>query len=822
MDYNEIISKMTLEEKCSLLSGKGNFTTKEVKRLGIPSMFLSDGPHGLRKQAGAADHLGLNASLPATCFPTASAMANSWDEHLGEELGQMLGEEAASQGISVLLGPGLNMKRSPLCGRNFEYFSEDPYLAGKMAAAYIRGIQSKGVAACPKHFAANNQETLRMHSNSVVDERTFREVYLTGFEIAVKEGKPLAIMTSYNRVNGTYSSENEHLLKDILKDEWGFSGMVVTDWGGSNDRVKGLIAGNHLEMPATNGNSDREVAAEVRDGSLSEELLDKRVAEYLKVLFATVIPDSTPDFDKKSHHAFARKAAENSIVLLKNDDTLLPIKAGTKVAVIGDFAEKPRYQGAGSSLVNPTMLDNPVSELKSSGLNVIGFEKGYLRSGEKDDSIKQSAVELAEKADVVLFYMGLDEISEMEGMDRRNMRIHDNQEDVLAAVAKANPNVVAVLFGGAPFETPWWGSVKAAVHGYLGGQAGTGAIARVISGKVNPSGKLAETWALRYEDTPAYSYFPGKESTSEYREGPYIGYRYYSTAGVPVRFPFGFGLSYTSFRYSDIKADRKSVQVRITNTGSVDGAEIVQVYIACKNSILFRPDEELKAFAKVWLKAGESKVVTMPLDDKAFRYFNIKTGRFETESAEYEVRVGASSRDIRLKTSIKIGGANGEAPYLAEDLPSYYSGKVSNVSTSEFETLLGHKIPSHNWERTKPIGRNDTVAQLCYAKSRIARLAYKIIANRKEKCERRGTPDLNILFIYNIPFRGIAKMMAGAVDIAMVDAILEIVNGHFFKGVGHLLASAHSKGKTSKYTAEQLRDAGSTALEKTGKGNENI
>ncbi|HOV40307.1 MAG TPA: glycoside hydrolase family 3 C-terminal domain-containing protein [Oscillospiraceae bacterium] len=808
MDFKNIISKMTLEEKCSLLSGEGNFTTKAVKRLGIPSMFLSDGPHGIRKQEGAADHLGLNASRPATCFPTAATVANSWDEGLAEEIGKMLGEEAAAQGVSVLLGPALNMKRSPLCGRNFEYFSEDPYLAGKIAAAYIRGIQSKGVGACPKHFAANNQETLRMHNDSVVDERTFREIYLTAFEIAVKEGNPLAIMSAYNRINGVYANENKKLLSDILVDEWGFSGIVVTDWGASNDWADGIAAGSHLEMPATDGNSDRELADAVRSGKISEELLDKRVEEYLKVLFATVIPENTPDFDKRAHHAFAMKAAEESIVLLKNENGLLPLKKGAKVAVIGDFADKPRYQGAGSSLVNPTFLEEPLNALKSAGIDVIGFEGGFLRNGGEDEAKKAAAVELAKRAEIVLYYMGLDELNETEGMDRTHMRIRQNQIDVLEAVAKENPNVIAVLCGGAPFETPWWGLVKGAVHGYLGGQAGAAAMARILAGKANPSGKLAETWPLRYEDTPAFNFYPGTECTSEYREALYIGYRYYLTAKIPVRFPFGFGLSYTLFEYSDLKADAKSVEVTVKNTGNFAGAEIVQVYVSKKGGEVFRPEEELKAFAKVWLEAGESKRISIALDDKAFRYFNVVTGKYEIEGGTYEIRVGASSTDIRLCAEVKVDGTAAPCPYKADEIPSYYSGKVSNVSTYEFENLLGRHVPESKWDRTKPLGRNDTVSQLCYAKSPIARLAHKIILNRKNKMEQKGTPDLNILFIYNIPFRGIAKMMGGAVDMAMVDALLEIVNGHFFKGAAHLISAFVKRGKAAKETARKLANAG--------------
>lgn len=809
MKYTALIGKMTLEEKCSLLSGEGNFTTKTVERLGIPSMFLSDGPHGLRKQAGATDHLGLNASLSATCYPTAATMANAWNTELGEELGRYLGEEAAAQRVSVLLGPGLNMKRSPLCGRNFEYFSEDPYLAGKLAAAYVRGIQSKGVAACPKHFAANNQETLRMHSDSVVDQRTFREIYLTAFEIAVKEGNPLAIMSSYNRINGVYANDDRHLLREILVDEWGFDGFVVTDWGCSNDRVTGLLAGNHLEMPATAGSSDREVAAAVREGRLDETVVDQMVDEYLRVLFATVIPDEAPkDFDVQDHHAFARKAAGECVVLLKNEGGLLPLQSKTKVAVLGDFAANPRYQGAGSSLVNPTKLDNALDCLKESGLEVVGYEPGFLRQGGADEGKRAAAVALAKRAEVVLLFLGLDELAEVEGQDRTSMVLRQNQVELLEMVSAENPNVVVVLSGGAPVETPWLDHCRAVVHGYLGGQAGAGAMADVLTGTINPSGKLAETWPMAYTDTPAYRHFPGQERTVEYREGPYIGYRYYQSTGVPVRFPFGFGLSYTEFAYSGLKADSGQVTFTLQNVGRTAGAEVAQVYVGRREGGLFRPVRELKGFAKVLLQPGESRTVTIPLDDKAFRYFNVNTGTFEVEGGTYQVAVGASSEDIRLTADVAVEGTGASNPYDPALLPSYYSGRVSDVGDEEFARLLGRPVPPARWDRTKPLERNDTVAQLQYAKSGAARLVYRILAGKKQKAEDSGVPDLNILFIYNIPFRGIAKMMAGAVDMAMVDALLEMANGHFWRGLVHLAGAWRRMGAAAKETRRRLAGAG--------------
>ena len=714
MNVQELISQMTLEEKASLLSGKGNFTTKAVERLRIPGMFLSDGPHGLRKQAGAADHLGLNASLPATCYPTAATMANSWDTALGEELGAYLGEECIAQRVNVLLGPGLNIKRSPLCGRAFEYFSEDPYLAGKMAAAYIRGIQSKGVSACPKHFAANSQEYLRMSSDSVMDQRTFHEIYLTGFEIAVKEGHPKAIMSSYNKINGTYANENKTLLRDILVDQWGFDGIVVSDWGGSNDHVAGVAAGSHLEMPAAGVWTDQDVVDAVRDGRLSEEVLDQLVAEYLKVVFDTVIPGDAPtEFDMQAHHAFARKAAAESVVLLKNEDSLLPLKQGTSVAVIGDFAQTPRYQGAGSSIVNPTGLDCALDALKESGLVVTGYAQGFDRNGREDRALRDEAASLAGKADAALLYLGLSEGSECEGMDRTHMKLSQNQLELVDALLEVNPRVVVILSCGSAVELPFTDKVPALIHGYLGGQAGAGAMADVLTGKVNPSGKLAETYAIRYEDTPAFRYFPGSERTAEYREGLFVGYRYYDTAGVGARFPFGFGLSYTTFAYSDLQMSPDKVTFTLTNTGGVAGAEVAQVYIGKADSEIFRPARELKGFTKVFLQPGESKSVTIPLDDKAFRYFNVNTGAFEVEGGAYQIWAGASSTDLRLEGTVTVKGTGVPSPYDAAALSSYYSGKVINVSDGEFETLLGHPIPESRWDRTQPLGRNDTIAQMC-------------------------------------------------------------------------------------------------------------
>lgn len=791
MKYRELISKMTLEEKASMLSGKDFWQTVDIERLGIPPMTLSDGPHGIRRQAGEADHLGLNASEQATCFPTAAAIANSWDPRLGEELGEYLGEEANAQGVNVLLGPGLNIKRSPLCGRNFEYFSEDPYLSGKMAAGYIRGIQSQGVAACPKHFAANSQELRRMSNDSVLDERTFREIYTTGFEIAVKEGQAKSIMSAYNQINGVYANENEHLLQDILVKEWGFDGAVVSDWGASNSHTGGVIAGSHLEMPTTGRDGMRELVAAVKDKVLSEALLDKRVDELLCMIFETTSAakgKAGQDFDVQAHHAMAKKAAQECVVLLKNEGNILPLKKGTKVAVIGDFADKPRYQGAGSSIVNPTRLDRPVQMWESQEtVEFLGYGQGFIRDGRISEELEEKAAGLAAEADVVLLYLGLDELAETEGMDREHMRLNFNQIDLLAAVHKVNQNLVIVMSAGAVVEMPWLKLAKGLVHGYLGGQAGARAMVEVLTGKVCPGGRLAETYPMKYEDTPAFHYWPGKERTSEYREGLFVGYRYYETASVPVRFPFGYGLSYTQFSYAHMQADKDQVRVMVKNVGGTDGAEVVQIYISKPDSEIFRPAKELKGFSRVYLKAGESREVIIPLDDKAFRYYNVKTDSWETEGGTYVIMAGSNVAEIHLRTEVDIKGSAAELPYRREELPSYYAGMVNEVGEEEFGKLLGRPVPESRWDKAGGLGMNDALCQMYYAKSPLARLIYRILDHLKNKSMARGEPDLNILFIYNVPFRGIAKMTGGAVSMDMARAMVTIVNGHFLRGMRSLI-----------------------------------
>jgi len=796
MTVEEYIQKLSLEEKAALLQGNTSWTTRPIPRVLLPGIWLADGPHGLRKQAGSADHLGINESLSATCFPTAATMANSWDPELGEELGTALGKEARNQGIHVVLGPGLNIKRSPLCGRNFEYFSEDPYLAGKMAAAYIRGIQSHGVAACPKHFAANSQELQRMCTDSVVDERTLREIYLTGFEIAVKEGGAKTIMSAYNPVNGVYANENPHLLKEILRDEWGFAGFVVSDWGACNDPADGIAAGCALNMPNPGLGNAQTVCDAVRSGKLSETDLDDRLREVLPVILSTAELPMGQDYSIEEHHALAEKCAAESIVLLENDG-VLPLRADAKLALIGPFADAPRYQGAGSSLVNPHKLVNLKDELSRTCADVrfaVGCRPGQR---EPDRALIREAVDVAKSADIVLLCVGLDDLAECEGLDRSHMDLPKAQQSLISAVCRANDNVVLVLSGGAPFVLPDCPR-RAVIHGYLGGQAGAGAMAKALLGEVNPSGRLAESWPMTLEDTPCYHYYPGKERTSEYREGLFVGYRYYDTAGITVRYPFGYGLSYTTFTYSDLQTDGRKVTFTLTNTGNCAGAEVAQVYVSCRTGKVLRPNKELKGFQRVFLQAGESRRVTIALDDKAFRYFNTDTNRWEMETAHYGIHVGASVSDIRLSSTVRLIGTGAAAPVV--NLPSYVSRNIQNVSDEEFAALLGRPIPESRWSGDIEI--NDPIFRFRDAKSAFARGMYRFLHRRMEKQGKK--PDMTYTFILNMPIRSMAQMTGGTISRAMTEDIVYLVNGHFWRGVGRLIRGFFRGRKTARAYEKEL------------------
>ena len=672
-----------------------------------------------------------------------------------------------------------------------------------MAAGFIRGVQEQGVAACAKHFAANSQEMLRMSSDSVMDERTLREMYLTNFEIAVKEGKPRAIMTSYNRLNGTYTNENQHLLKDILRGEWDWQGLVVTDWGGSNSYVEGVRAGMNLEMPAAGDDSACQLLKAVKEGRITEKEVDQRVSELLDVVLPLPQGNGAP-VDVEQQHKDALEAAEKSVVLLKNEGNILPLRKDAKVAVIGDFAEKPRYQGAGSSMVNAERVESTMALLPGYFLKNVGYAQGFERQDKPNAELEARAIALAKNAECVLMYIGLPESFETEGLDRTHMRLPQNQIDLLEKIHAVIPHVIVVLSAGSAVEMPWINCCAALVYGCLGGQAAAPAVLNVLSGKVTPGGKLAETFPVAYTDLPVSQYYPGTEYIAEYREGLYVGYRYTTTTKKEVRFPFGFGLSYTTFAYSDLTVTDKGAAFKLKNTGDCAGDEVVQLYISLPGGKVIRPARELKGFTRVHLEAGEEKAVTIPFDGYTFRYFNVTTNKFEVEGGAYDILIAASSEDIRLSGKFEVKGTGAADPYAAGNparaklLDCYRTCDVHAVPDASFAALLGHPIPQKRWDRSQPLGTNDTIRQMAYAKNPICRMVAKLLGSMIAKAIAGGKPDLNLLFIYNIPFRGMGKMMGGMITMDMADDIRFIANGHLFRGIGRLVKHFLNRPKLTK------------------------
>ncbi|MEG0051091.1 MAG: glycoside hydrolase family 3 C-terminal domain-containing protein [Terrisporobacter sp.] len=665
MNIKGIISQMTLEEKASLCSGLNFWNTKPIERLNIQSIMMTDGPHGLRKQAASADHLGINESVPSTCFPTASALACSWNRDLLKEMGVALGEECQAEDVSIILGPGVNIKRSPLCGRNFEYYSEDPYLSSELAKNQIQGTQSQGVGTSLKHFAANNQEHRRMTIDTIIDERTLREIYLASFETAIKEGKPWTVMCAYNKVNGEYCCEHPKLLSEILRDEWGYEGFVVSDWGAVNDREKCLEAGLELQMPADNGVSDALIVQSVKNNKISEEVLDRAVERLLNITFKAVEENKeNATYNKEEHHELARKIARECVVLLKNKEKILPLKKSEKIAVIGELATNIRYQGGGSSHINPTKLDNTYEEIVNlTGEDNVLYSRGYDLS--QDDTIEelvQEAKKIASEVDKVILFIGLPERYESEGFDRTHLNIPKNQEELVKELKAINENIVVVLSNGSPIEMLFVNDVKGIVEGYLTGQATGSAIADILYGEVNPCGKLAETFPMKLSHNPSYLNFPGEVNKVEYKEGIFVGYRYYDKKELDVLFPFGYGLSYTNFEYSNLKVDKKeindteklSVTVKVKNTGDRFGKEIVQLYVRDVKSNVIRPEKELKGFEKIGLKPGEEKEVHFELNKRSFAYYNIDIKDWYVESGEFEILIGKSSKDIVLEEAVIV------------------------------------------------------------------------------------------------------------------------------------------------------------------------
>ena len=803
-DINNLITQMTLEEKASLCSGLNFWFLKGVERLDIPSIMVTDGPHGLRKQAGSADHVGLKESVAATCFPTASALAASWNRRLVYQVGEALAEECQQEKVGVILGPGANIKRSPLCGRNFEYFSEDPYLSGEIAKSHINGVQSKGIGTSLKHYAVNNQEYRRMTIDAVVDERALREIYLAGFEIAVKDAQPWTVMCAYNKINGIYASENKTLMTDILKEEWGHTGLVVTDWGAMNGRVEGLKAGVELEMPGSANGNDAKIVAAVKAGQLDESILDAAVARILQMIFkakAALAQDTT--YDPDAHHALARQVAGEGAVLLKNEGDVLPLAANSKIALLGRFAKEPRYQGSGSSLMNPTQVDNLYDELATLvGAENLSYAAGYDAKGDvANDALIVEAVACAKTADVVVVCGGLTDMYEIEALDREHMNLPPGHDALIEAITEACDNVVVVLSNGSPVAMPWVDGAAAILEGYLGGQAGAGALADILVGKVNPSGKLAETFPIKLEDNPAYHYFPSGPTTVEYRESIYVGYRYYDAVQQEVLFPFGFGLSYTNFEYSELQisqetineSDSLTVTFKVKNTGNMAGKEIVQVYVHDVETTVFRPEKELKGFEKVELGVGEETAVSIQLDRRAFAFYNTQISDWTVETGSFDILVGASSQDIRLQAKVEVAASD---PVTVNEPTIYHNfPKGQPISQQDFEALLGRPVPANESNKKGSYTINTPFEDL--NSSFIGRRLNKMMAGQMAKMitgqEDTPTGKLMETMARESPLRSMLMMGDGNITREMLDALVVLLNGHTIRGAGSLFKAIRNR-----------------------------
>ena len=772
-DPNAILAEMTLEEKAALCDGSDFWHLKGMEKYDIPVIMVCDGPHGLRKKDYEKKGSSLSASVPSISFPTAATTAASWDPELVYEMGQALGKKCLKEQVGVLLGPGVNMKRSPLCGRNFEYFAEDPELAGEMAAGFINGVQSMGVGTSLKHFAVNSQETRRMVVDSVVDERALREIYLRAFEIATKKAAPWTVMNSYNKINGYHGSENYHTQTEILRNEWGWNGVVVSDWGAVNKRVDGMKAGNDLEMPSSSGTGTAKIVEAVKNGELDEAVVDARALNVLMLMKKCVDgAKENYEYNDADDQPLARRIAAGCMVLMKNDG-ILPLDTSKKIAVIGALAKTPRYQGAGSSHIVPTQLDNAFDELAKLGINA-EYAQGYELTAKKaknNDKLIAEAAQLAGKVDTAVVFIGLTDEYEAEGYDRTHMKLPDAHDKLVDAVVKANPNTVVVLAGGSPVEMPWNDSVKAVLNSYLGGQAGGGAVADILTGKVNPSGKLPETYPLVYADTPAVNNFPGNPATVEHRESIYIGYRYYEKAGQAVRYPFGHGLSYTTFKYSDIKLDKTdadendeiTVSFKVKNTGTVAGAEIAQLYVADKESTIFRPVKELKGFKKVFLEAGEEKEISIKLGKRAFAFWNVNANDWTVESGAFEILVGASSADIRLTAEVNIKAAQTEIPDYSKTAPVYYTGKVQDVPDNQYTAVLGRAIPAKDRDPAKPFSIEDNF-EYCRTSKHGAKM-YKLLDKLVPEGMAKG-------IALQTPFRDFISMSGGVFNDKMAEGLV--------------------------------------------------
>ena len=773
MDIEKILQQMTLEDKIALCSGENFWETKKYEKYGISSLFMCDGPHGLRKQEDVADMLGVNESRKATCFPAEVTTAGSWDPELLTAIGSAIGEEAREQGVGLVLGPGANLKRNPLCGRNFEYFSEDPYLAGKLAAGFIRGAEAQGIGTSLKHFAVNSQEKSRFTSDSVLDERTLRELYLTAFEIAVKEGKPSTVMCAYPKLNEVHCSDNKKLLTDILRTEWGFGGMVVTDWGAMNDRIEGFRAGCDLNMPGGSDYMEKEVLQAVRDGSLPERCVDDSARRVLELVFrAAQTLKEKAECDYDAHHALAKRAAAEGAVLLKNQDGILPLKQDAKFAVIGAMAKIMRYQGAGSSHINPTKLSQPLDFLP----NAL-YASGCDERGDTTDALLAEAGKAARQAEIAVVFAGLPDRCESEGFDRDDMKLPEGHLRMIEAVARANPNTVVVLLCGSVVECPWADRVKAILYMGLPGQAGGEAVADLLYGRVNPSGKLAESWPMAYGDVPSSEIY-GKTADALYQEGIYVGYRCYDKAGVPVRWPFGYGLSYTTFAYSGLTAEGNRVSVSVKNTGTCAGAEVVQLYIGAPQDGLHRPLRELKGFQKVFLQPGESRTVTFSLTDRSFALWQ---DGWKIPGGTYTVCIG------NLTASIQKPGE--PLPIPAWQKESWYAHCSGKPNRADWEAMLGRKYTSPVLKKGSFTMDNTVMEMKDYS------LIMKIMFKAVEATVAKGyggkrdydNPNFRMQMASSAgaPIR--SMMISGGMKGGVLPGMLEMANGHFFRGIWKMI-----------------------------------
>ncbi len=774
MDIQKLIAEMTLEEKASLLSGDDFWHTKAVERLGIPRTMVSDGPHGLRKQADEADHLGINESIKAVCFPAACATAASFDRSLLRRSGEAIGDACQHEDISVILGPAINIKRSPLCGRNFEYFSEDPYLAGELAASFVQGVQSKNVGTSVKHFAANSQEHRRMSSDSVVDERTMREIYLSAFETVVRKAKPWTLMCSYNKVNGEYASQNHWLLTQVLRDEWGFDGYVMSDWGAVSDRVKGVHAGLDLEMPSSGGTNDRRIVEAVRAGILDEKDVDLAVERILRIVDRYIANrrSDTP-WDMEAQHALAADIAAQCMVLLKNTDHVLPLGKHERVAVIGQFARAPRYQGGGSSHINSFRVESLMDAIGQDG-NVI-YSEGYgTDTEEPNEEMIRNAALVAVNSDKVVIVAGLPDSFESEGYDRTHMRLPRCQNELIRRVAAANPNTIVVLYNGAPVEMPWIDDVKGVIEGYLGGQAVGAATKAVLWGAVNPCGRLPETFPIQLEDNPSWLSYGGEGNTAVYNEGIFVGYRYYDRKKMKVRFPFGYGLSYTTFRYSNLLLDKGKitdqetvkVSVDVTNTGDRAGAEVVQLYVGAPESDLFRPVRELKGFEKVFLEPGETKTVTFGLDARAFSYWNIRLKDWFVKSGTYHIQIGRSSRDIVLTAGLLVEGTKEDFVEPVTPDTIFMDLKKNPAAMEALAPLLGRMkaVLGGSAEEKDAPDDTGTSQDAATGGSDAARSKEDSAAKERSAASEAITDNMMEAMLQYMPLRGVLSFGEGAVS----------------------------------------------------------